>query len=168
MGEAGCQGRQWGSLTTPEFKQPCIARTSLDVFAGPCRCLRAPTYRRALLGSWDVDLQDIIFGSFCWILQHLPRQDGFQPPSCSAFPHAALLMARAHSGAHIFGTKENPSHCPLFLAYSMTLIYSLLHSRSFRPRVPAALLPAYVHIAEGQHCSRQSHGVTALPMGDLA
>lgn len=87
------------------------------------------------MGSWDVDLQSIIFLVFCWILQRLPRQDGFQPPSCSAFPHAALLMARAHSGAHIFGTKENPSHCPLLPAYSMTLFYSLLHSRSFRPHL---------------------------------
>lgn len=62
---------------------------------------------------------------FCWILLHLARQDGFQPPSCSAFPHAPLVMARGHSGARLFGTKEDPSHCPLLPAFSMSHCFTV-------------------------------------------
>lgn len=57
-GEAGCQWRQWGSPASPELNQPCTVRASLDVLAGPCRCLRA------VVGSWDTDFQEIILSFF--------------------------------------------------------------------------------------------------------
>lgn len=122
-GEAGCQGRLWGGPAIAELNQPCAARASLVVSAGPCGCLSTHSQE----GPGGELGCGLYFLCCCCLLQHLPRQDDFQPPSCSAFLHVPLVMAGAHSGAHVLGTREDLSHCPLLPAFSMSL-YFTVHS----------------------------------------
>lgn len=133
-GEAGCQGRPRGDPAIAEPNQPCAARASLVVSAGPCGCLS--THSQEGPGG---ELGCGLAGDYllccccccCCLLQHLPRQDDFQPPSCSAFLHVPLVIAAANSGAHVLGTREDPSHCPLLPAFSMSPCFTV-HSRAIK------------------------------------
>lgn len=104
------------------------------MFGGLCRCLRALTRRRALVGSWDVDLRRLLSLGFFVGFPSIFQGRMASASSCFSFLHVPLVVARARSEAHLLGTKEDPIHCLLLPAFIMSHCFTV-YSRAFKPHL---------------------------------